>query len=236
MNTQIEYLYRDADNYKNWNHVIVTGTLTDAQIEEIISCCDCNEYFIPSQVGLPEERFEKWDEDADHCWFSLEADSFSQTPLPATVDITARQLYENFLVRKGNWDDTAPVSFVPCEKNLNFTIVRDGITYTLSAEELYAAYRVQAEAYHLEDALMHLANHYDIRLDRKKEEQMDAFASFQTAFGFSFEEAVCDTSEHYLLSVLSERFQKYQSEELSNEDVWDTLIEKCEAEYGVKAN
>ena len=69
MNTQIRYLYRDASNYKVENECVVTGTFTQEQIAQIMDCCDLGEYFIPSQVGLPEQRFDRYDPEEDHCWF-----------------------------------------------------------------------------------------------------------------------------------------------------------------------
>lgn len=61
MNTKITYLYRDADNYKQFNEVIVNGCLTEEQKRKIISCLNSKEYFIPRQVCFPEIRFEKID-------------------------------------------------------------------------------------------------------------------------------------------------------------------------------
>ena len=58
MNTKISYLYRDADNYKQYNECIVAGTLSAKQICTILDCCDMGEYFIPRHVGLPERRFD----------------------------------------------------------------------------------------------------------------------------------------------------------------------------------
>ena len=77
MNTKISYLYRDADNYKKVNECVIAGALTAEQICAIKDCCDMGEYFIPSQVGLPERRFDRYDPAVDHCWFELDEDSFS---------------------------------------------------------------------------------------------------------------------------------------------------------------
>lgn len=88
MNTKISYLYRDADNYKRYNECIVAGTLSANQICTILDCCDMGEYFIPGQVGLPERRFDPHDPQADHCWFELGADSFSETIEPPTMEPT----------------------------------------------------------------------------------------------------------------------------------------------------
>ena len=107
MNTQIRYLYRDASNYKVENECVVAGTFTQEQIAQIMDCCDLGEYFIPSQVGLPEQRFSQYDPAEDHCWFELAEDGFEETAKPATVGISAQQLVENFSVAKEHWNDTA---------------------------------------------------------------------------------------------------------------------------------
>lgn len=103
-NTEIYYLYRDASNYKKGNTVIVSGTFSEEQIDTIIECLDEGEYFIPKQVGLPEERFGKWTKD-DHCWFELNRDGFRKTEAMATVAITAEALVSNFIKAKGAWRD-----------------------------------------------------------------------------------------------------------------------------------
>ena len=107
MNTQIRYLYRDASNYKVENECVVHGTFTQEQIAQIMNCCDLGEYFIPTQVGLPEQRFDRYDAEEDHCWFELSEDGFEETAKLATVGISAQQLVENFAAAKEHWNDTA---------------------------------------------------------------------------------------------------------------------------------
>ena len=97
MNTKIEYLYRDASNYKKINQVIVSGTFDEAQKESIQDCLSDGEYFIPKQVGFPEIRFDKLTED-DHCWFELS--------LPAEIQMSAEDVVNAFLAAKDNWDDS----------------------------------------------------------------------------------------------------------------------------------
>ena len=55
MNTRIEYLYRDAGNYKVYNTCVVrgeAGRLQQTLIRE--ACLPEQDQFIPSRVGLPE--------------------------------------------------------------------------------------------------------------------------------------------------------------------------------------
>lgn len=105
MNTKISYLYRDASNYKMPNDIVIAGLITEHQIDIIMDCLDGGQYFIPKQVGLPEERFGEWTED-DHCWFELHRDSFVATGEEPGADLTADELVWRFREAKGNWNDT----------------------------------------------------------------------------------------------------------------------------------
>lgn len=87
MNTKISYLYRDASNYKVPNECIVRGLLTDEQTKAILDCLDMDN-FIPSQVGLPERRFDRFDPEEDTCWFELYESGFDPTDAEATVDLS----------------------------------------------------------------------------------------------------------------------------------------------------
>lgn len=104
MNTCISYLYRDACNYKIHNEVIINGVLTSAQIDSIMDCLLDGEYFIPSQVGLPEQRFESITED-DDCWFELNREGFNLSSGVPTVDITSDELVSEFIKEKNNWSE-----------------------------------------------------------------------------------------------------------------------------------
>ena len=102
MNTKICYLYRDASNYKMYNMAVLNGQLTEAQKSAILSCLHDGEWFIPSAVGLDEERFSDFNED-DHVWFELDSYSFEDTAAKPTVAITPSQLVEAFKVCKPMW-------------------------------------------------------------------------------------------------------------------------------------
>ena len=101
-NTRISYLYRDASNYKVHNEAVVSGHLSPGEIEEIVSCLEGRGCFIPSQVGLPEERFSELTGD-DTPYFELDSYGFKPTRERPTVDLTAAELLENFRKAKGNW-------------------------------------------------------------------------------------------------------------------------------------
>ena len=53
--TRINYLYRDADNYKKYNSVVVPGVFTEDEKQRIIDSLD-GVYFVPDAVGFPEDK------------------------------------------------------------------------------------------------------------------------------------------------------------------------------------
>lgn len=104
-NTRVNYLYRDAGNYKMFNEAVVSGAITEEQIVAILETLDEGEYFLPAQVGLPEERPDKWAPRYDHPWFELEADGFEPTDDPADVNLTVDELVSAFERMAGKWED-----------------------------------------------------------------------------------------------------------------------------------
>ena len=103
LNTKISYLYRDASNYKRHHEIIVSGMLTQKDIAEILDALNEGEYFIPEQIGFPAERFSDTTED-DHCWMELEKDSFEFTFFKPTIDMSAKEVVEQFRKAKDHWD------------------------------------------------------------------------------------------------------------------------------------
>ena len=104
MNTRINYLYRDASNYKVPNDVIVSGIFSSEQISEIISCLDSGEFFIPSKVGFTEKKFEEETED-DHPWFELQADDFEFCNEEPTLNVSPDELVHLFQKEKDHWEE-----------------------------------------------------------------------------------------------------------------------------------
>lgn len=74
MNTKIEYMYRDAENYKEYETVIIPGEITKEQKELIKNNLDDNENFIPSQVGLEDlqPRMINFPSESDHIWHEFD--------------------------------------------------------------------------------------------------------------------------------------------------------------------
>ena len=93
-NTKLNYVYKDADNYKKFTECIVHGSFSDNMINKILDKCDDGKNFIPEQLGLPCNRFEDIT-DADHSFVELL--SIEETTDTPTLDITAQELYNRFM-------------------------------------------------------------------------------------------------------------------------------------------
>jgi hypothetical protein len=104
MNTRIEYLYRDAANYKQFASVVLSGEITAEEIAHIAGCLDSGEYFIPAQVGLEElqRRMPSFpDPDADHVWHELDVAGITLTEDPPTTDLDVHRFARMFT---GQWE------------------------------------------------------------------------------------------------------------------------------------
>jgi len=115
MNTRIDYLYRDASNYKAYNSVVLSGKMSAEDAERISKCLCDGTYFIPRDVGLPEIRVCGYRTDDDHCWFEWEigvdkytgeAFGFELTEDKPTVGIRVSELVKNFESVK-KWNETS---------------------------------------------------------------------------------------------------------------------------------
>lgn len=49
----LEYLYRDAGNWKTYGEVVLAGRLRCAQVREVAMILDADRLFVPEQLGLP---------------------------------------------------------------------------------------------------------------------------------------------------------------------------------------
>lgn len=100
-NTMLEYLYRDAANWKTWNTVVLKGEMTDEMFKEMCECCeDGQEMFVPEQLGL--DLIRDWETTADdHPYAELGA--FTIVPNNPTTDMTVEELLDRFRNAKSNW-------------------------------------------------------------------------------------------------------------------------------------
>ena len=106
-----EYFYRDASNYKVWGSALLEGEVTHAQVAQIRSSFEAEEFFIAEQLGLPPLYAELWafsggPSDADHVWHS-----FHSLKVAAPEERIGRLCdgVENFIARIeaiSQWDKT----------------------------------------------------------------------------------------------------------------------------------
>lgn len=74
MNTVLEYMYRDASNYKQHHSVVLRGRLSETEMKPYLID---GMFLIPSSVGLPDlqERFRdqgfKYPNEDDHVWHEV---------------------------------------------------------------------------------------------------------------------------------------------------------------------
>ena len=105
-NTRLHYLYRDACNYKVFFDPVLPGPLTEEQYQAIRSCLYEGEYFIPSQIGLSDDRNQTYDPEIDHPWFELQYTEPTDAP-PTVAHPTTEELVKAFLAAKDSWDEIA---------------------------------------------------------------------------------------------------------------------------------
>lgn len=106
-NTLINYMYRDASNYKKTNVAVLRGRISLEQIGLIQSSLDDDEFFIPGQVGLKDLQGEfehggGWDEDDDHVWHTISLIEY--TDQPANSDLSVDEMMRNWPASSEDWD------------------------------------------------------------------------------------------------------------------------------------
>ena len=56
----MEYLYRDANNFKAFGQLLLTGQVKDSDVLKITSLLDSAEYFVAEQVNIPPLYSQLW--------------------------------------------------------------------------------------------------------------------------------------------------------------------------------
>lgn len=98
-NTRIEYLYRDDSNYKTYNEAVVEGRFSEQDLDDIVRSLLDGEYFVPSKLGLPEN---KSCSDDNGPLFELYRSSF--VPTAARPDaMTAQEFTAKCKALAGHW-------------------------------------------------------------------------------------------------------------------------------------
>jgi hypothetical protein len=85
MNLQLNYLYRDAANYKQFGFVVFdnsTGLTPELANDLLLPKLISGEFFIPQDWGLPRLQFHPYDTELDHDYHEFE--SFEESIMNAT--------------------------------------------------------------------------------------------------------------------------------------------------------
>lgn len=106
MNVCVEYLYRDAANYKSWGEVVFRNDcdLDVSKIEERIRAALIDgEFFVAEKVGVPVLYFESRDDELDHQWHEYSAVTPSNDPITDIANRDIREFVDTLnAVRKGS--------------------------------------------------------------------------------------------------------------------------------------
>ncbi len=94
MNTRLDYMYRDAGNYKYYNSIVLCGRLSLANLREYLHE---HEFFIPCVVGLDDLHPIPTTAD-DHIWHEFV--EIGNTDNPPTIDISSKTLLFRFHIAK----------------------------------------------------------------------------------------------------------------------------------------
>jgi len=97
MSIQFEYLYRDASNNKRWGNVVFAGSFDRLLDERLRRSLHDGEWFIATQVRLPELFFAEYPLDQDdHCWHEFHSLTACDAMPSDTHKRTIRQLIVEF--------------------------------------------------------------------------------------------------------------------------------------------
>lgn len=125
-----------------------------------------------------------------------------------------------------------PCFFVSNGKGAVYTGSLCEITVRLTADELERAYRERERKYRVMDAERQLYSFLGYEEDAEEgdeeyAENLIILQQFEDAHGFSLSEAVNDSSEHYLLDFLAERFLCSIDCNVPENELWRSVIQEA---------
>ena len=107
----MECLYRDADNFKAFGQILLSGNITDVYISEMESLLDSEEFFVAEQVGIPTLYSQLWEFSngptrADHAFHELSTIRPATDSEVKSTDLwgTTDSLLESFRSVRQEWD------------------------------------------------------------------------------------------------------------------------------------
>jgi len=107
---KLSYFCRDSGNYKSWQTATFLGHFSEKDIQTIEDSMNPEfDGFIPSQIGLPDEREWDYDPECDQPWWEFNGTN----NFPMTVNekelvrelkrLSTTEIVEAFTEAKGNW-------------------------------------------------------------------------------------------------------------------------------------
>lgn len=105
MNTRVSYHYADRLDCRQYNSVVVAGTITWEQIEPFL---ERHHSFIPGQIGLEDLQYRFKLPGADHPWHQIARSDIRPTESAPTITLTGDELAERFAHTAWDLDSGLP--------------------------------------------------------------------------------------------------------------------------------
>jgi hypothetical protein len=93
MNTRVSYRYADKTDCRQFTSVVLSGTITWAQIAPYLTT---RSFFIPGQLGLEDLQHRFALPGADHPWHQMAPDDIKPTEDTPTIVLTGGELADRF--------------------------------------------------------------------------------------------------------------------------------------------
>lgn len=106
-----DYCYRDASNYKAWGSLLLSGHVSEADVEDLRRHLNSGEFFIAEQLGIPPLYSELWELSGgqsvdDHVWHTFyDLRPATTDEINVSVFDTAKNLIAKIRLIK-TWDET----------------------------------------------------------------------------------------------------------------------------------
>lgn len=115
--THIPYMYRDAANYKVCRTLVLRGSITAEQVEQLRATLHDGDHFIPTQIGMPhlgtESGWASFPCEDDHIWHELELDAVEEgSGREDEAWFSVEEFITMMTTAAQRWDDTVSVEDV----------------------------------------------------------------------------------------------------------------------------
>lgn len=112
-------------------------------------------------------------------------------------------------------------------------IIRNGVTYTLTADELEQAFRERDKYYRIEDARIQLERFIEGRY-ASWGYSYDWETAFRRESGVTVEDLTNPESQHYVLDWMADQYDDRQDCNRNENSVWEEIVQETLSEYLAK--